>query len=55
MWPCMASLWSHWAPPAERSFLIGFSNAGSQIGILDFYITCHFRILFEIFYLKVMC
>jgi MFS family permease len=32
MWPTIASLWSHWAPSAERSLLIGFSNGGSQIG-----------------------
>ena len=32
MWPTIASLWTHWAPPTERSFLIGFANAGSQIG-----------------------
>jgi MFS family permease len=32
MWPAVASMWSHWAPSTERSVLIGFSNAGSQIG-----------------------
>jgi MFS family permease len=28
----MGSMWPYWAPPIERSTLIGFSNAGSQIG-----------------------
>ena len=28
----MSSLWAFWAPPAERSRLVGVGNAGSQIG-----------------------
>jgi MFS family permease len=28
----MGSLWPYWAPPAERSTLLGFASAGSQIG-----------------------
>jgi MFS family permease len=32
MWPAGAALWAYWAPPAERSRLIAFSNGGSQIG-----------------------
>lgn len=32
MWPSMASLWTQWTPPAERSKLIGFGNSGSQAG-----------------------
>ena len=28
----MSSLWAFWAPPAERSRLVGVANAGSQIG-----------------------
>ena len=28
----MGSLWPYWAPPLERSTLLGFSSAGSQIG-----------------------
>lgn len=32
MWPAMASLWTQWTPPAERSKLIGFGNSGSQAG-----------------------
>lgn len=31
-WPAMSSLWAHWAPPTERSRLVGIANAGSQIG-----------------------
>jgi len=31
-WPAMSSLWSKWAPPAERSRLVGVANAGAQIG-----------------------
>jgi MFS family permease len=31
-WPACATLWSHWAPPHERSRLAGVANAGSQIG-----------------------
>ncbi len=26
------ALWPYWAPPAERSTILGFSSAGSQIG-----------------------
>jgi len=32
MFPVMQDLWSRWAPPLERSKLIGFTYAGSQIG-----------------------
>jgi len=32
VWPAIGSLWAHWAVPAERSTLIGFGSAGSQIG-----------------------
>jgi MFS transporter, ACS family, solute carrier family 17 (sodium-dependent inorganic phosphate cotransporter), member 5 len=32
VWPAMHCVWSRWAPPLERSTLIGFSFAGSQIG-----------------------
>lgn len=28
----MSSLWAYWAPPAERSRLVGVANAGAQIG-----------------------
>lgn len=31
-WPSMSSLWAYWAPPHERSRLVGIANAGSQIG-----------------------
>jgi predicted MFS family arabinose efflux permease len=31
-WPAMSSLWAYWAPPAERSRLVGVANAGAQIG-----------------------
>lgn len=31
-WPSMSSLWAFWAPPHERSRLVGIANAGSQIG-----------------------
>jgi predicted MFS family arabinose efflux permease len=31
-WPAIASLWAQWAPPEERSRLIGFANSGAQIG-----------------------
>lgn len=31
-WPSMSSLWAYWAPPLERSRLVGIANAGSQIG-----------------------
>ena len=30
--PSQHNIWSHWAPPLERSMLTGFSYAGSQIG-----------------------
>jgi ACS family sodium-dependent inorganic phosphate cotransporter-like MFS transporter 5 len=32
VWPAMMALWPYWAPPAERSTILGFSSAGSQIG-----------------------
>lgn len=32
VWSGMSTLWPHWAPPEERSTLIGIGNAGSQIG-----------------------
>ncbi|CAF1320943.1 unnamed protein product, partial [Didymodactylos carnosus] len=32
IWPSMATIMAHWAPPAERSRLLGFMNAGAQIG-----------------------
>jgi ACS family sodium-dependent inorganic phosphate cotransporter-like MFS transporter 5 len=32
MWPTVATIWSHWAVPAERSRLLSIGNAGSQIG-----------------------
>ena len=32
MWPAVASMWAHWAVPAERSRLISIGSAGSQIG-----------------------
>jgi MFS family permease len=32
IWPAFAAFWSGWAPPNERSRLIGIANAGSQIG-----------------------
>jgi MFS family permease len=28
VWPCMAVIMSHWAPPDERGKLVGFMNAG---------------------------
>lgn len=32
IWPCMAVIMSHWAPANERGKLMGFMNAGAQIG-----------------------
>ncbi|CAF3470855.1 unnamed protein product [Rotaria sp. Silwood1] len=32
IWPCMAVIMSRWAPPDERGKLLGFMNAGAQIG-----------------------
>ena len=32
LWPCIATVWAHWAPPFERSRLVGIGNSGSQIG-----------------------
>lgn len=32
VWPAMHALWAFWAPPEERSKLIGFTFAGAQIG-----------------------
>ncbi|CAM4940543.1 unnamed protein product [Rotaria socialis] len=32
IWPCMTVIMSHWAPPDERGKLLGFMNAGAQIG-----------------------
>ena len=32
VWPAFAGFWAAWAPPSERSRLIGVANAGSQIG-----------------------
>ena len=34
MWPTMMGAWSKWAPPNERSSLLGFSNSGSHIGTI---------------------
>ena len=28
----MHAIWSQWAPPLERSILVGFTYAGAQIG-----------------------
>ena len=30
--PGMSNLWAYWAPPDERSRLIGMSHSGGQIG-----------------------
>lgn len=40
IWPAFAGFWASWAPPNERSRLIGVANAGSQIGnvLNQFYI-----------------
>lgn len=32
VWPSFAGFWASWAPPNERSRLIGLANAGAQIG-----------------------
>jgi len=32
IWPCMAVIMAHWAPANERGKLMGFMNAGGQIG-----------------------
>lgn len=32
VWPALMAIWPYWAPPAERSTILGFSSAGSQIG-----------------------
>ncbi|CAF0789899.1 unnamed protein product [Adineta steineri] len=32
IWPCMTVIMAHWAPPDERGKLVGFMNAGAQIG-----------------------
>ena len=32
VWPSMNGLWPSWIPSVERSTLLGFANAGSQIG-----------------------
>ncbi|XP_014680972.1 PREDICTED: sialin-like [Priapulus caudatus] len=32
VFPSMHAVWSHWAPPLERSKLVGFTYAGCQIG-----------------------
>ena len=32
MWPAFASFWTQWAPPSERSRLIGWGFAGVQLG-----------------------
>ena len=34
MWPTMMGTWAKWAPPNERSTLVGISNSGAQIGVL---------------------
>lgn len=31
-WPSASSFWAYWAPPSERSVLIGTSSAGSRVG-----------------------
>ena len=31
-WPAVASMWSQWAPTAERSRLCGMASAGSWVG-----------------------
>lgn len=30
--PCMYDVWSHWAPPLERSRMAGFATAGNYVG-----------------------
>lgn len=32
VWPATSFLWARWAPPLERSRLVGFTFAGAQIG-----------------------
>ncbi|CAF1032852.1 unnamed protein product [Adineta ricciae] len=32
IWPSMTVIMAHWAPPSERGKLVGFMNAGAQIG-----------------------
>lgn len=32
IWPSMTVIMAHWAPPNERGKLVGFMNAGAQIG-----------------------
>ena len=31
IWPSMAVIMAHWAPPSERGKLVGFMNAGIDI------------------------
>lgn len=33
-WPSTSALWSCWAPPAERTMLVGLSNSGSWVGTI---------------------
>lgn len=35
--PAMHGMWSHWAPPLERTKLVAFTYAGSQIGTIISY------------------
>lgn len=32
LWPAVSTLWSFWAPPAERSTLMSIARSGSQLG-----------------------
>lgn len=32
LWPAISTLWSFWAPPAERSTLMSIARSGSQLG-----------------------
>jgi predicted MFS family arabinose efflux permease len=47
IWPCMAVIMSHWAPPDERGKLVGFMNAGrlNSMKTIEYTFICFFLLI----------
>jgi predicted MFS family arabinose efflux permease len=45
IWPSMAVIMSHWAPPDERGRLVGFMNAGNQLFNIHSFIHLFFFLI----------
>jgi MFS family permease len=45
IWPSMAVIMSHWAPPDERGKLVGFMNAGNRISNYTRFVDLFFFLL----------